>query len=1015
MRKHCLKRPLRLLTVLYFLTLSSITHAQVNPPIGSGPLKFASPSPLGLTLNDMSFSDNNIGLAVGVSGEIARTTDGGRNWQAIFYKYVTNTGTYALAQFQDVHFATSSVAYAVASGGLMIKSTDGGINWSPVTTPLTARGRNINALHFLNKDTGYIGGAAINTTNTTDINDAPKVYVTKNGGTTWDSLATPFVRQAGNATLNWNNQKEIHRIHFANDSVGYVSGSSGSDFSGGQSALLWKIEKGIITDYCLHRTKFGITATSGAAGNHTPSVQIYKGLVAVNDSLVLMSSLNNNLVLRVKTGKNDSTANAAPAIYGDYVKGRYEVVVSLTAFLPFLPATLANNVAGQMYNMRKGPDGKIYLTAGNSIVITTDNGTTWSYTKPIPNTVPYGHWGFSAVDVTPNGRIVIGGIHGMTYDSLPGTASWQTTYKNARPFFYALTNMDWADPCNGVVVGTRGAIIKTTDGGQTWVNNTNPVLNAADIGITNVAYPAVNNMFFTTPVTVYRSADQGTTNDAIFTEPNPNSFGFATNQFTMVGKDIAFIAAFRGSPVVERAVIFRSLNASAATPVWDTVKAFPTGNFAPNFKNIRFANKDTGYVTANRGKVYRTVDGGATWNDVSPDTTASGNSTATYSALSVVNGKTLFVGGNSRKLFKSTDAGATWTDLTMAAPAAPIPLFTSISTILMNDANNGYIYAGSLLLKTADAWATWTWEMPPAAFTSMTLYPKITAPIGNKKLYGVPGAGFGFGTPDFVNTNTSSFMEYGTAAVLAGVASTETSINATCTSLTGGSITITATGGIPPYTYSINGGAFQTSNTFNGLTQGAKTIVIKDAGCQSVTKTVTVGFTNNLTVNAGPDKSIVLGGSVALSGSSSNTPQTIQWTPANSLTGATTLTPVAKPDQTTAYILTVNDMGNCIAKDTAVVTVINECIKVMEAFTPNGDGINDKWMVTNGSNCSTKVSVSVFNRYGGVVYKNDNYNNDWNGTYNGKPVTDGTYYYIATISMIGGRIDQVKGNVTILR
>jgi hypothetical protein len=56
-------------------------------------------------------------------------------------------------------------------------------------------------LHFINKDTGYIGGAAINTSNTTSINDAPKVYFTKNGGATWDSLVSPFRRQQYNTTL----------------------------------------------------------------------------------------------------------------------------------------------------------------------------------------------------------------------------------------------------------------------------------------------------------------------------------------------------------------------------------------------------------------------------------------------------------------------------------------------------------------------------------------------------------------------------------------------------------------------------------------------------------------------------------------------------------------------------------------------------------------------------------------------------------------------------------------------
>lgn len=88
----------------------------------------------------------------------------------------------------------------------------------------------------------------------------------------------------------------------------------------------------------------------------------------------------------------------------------------------------------------------------------------------------------------------------------------------------------------------------------------------------------------------------------------------------------------------------------------------------------------------------------------------------------------------------------------------------------------------------------------------------------------------------------------------------------------------------------------------------------------------------------------------------------------------------------------------------------------MDAFTPNGDGINDKWLATtNSGSCTRQVIVKIFNRYGDVVYSNDNYQNDWNGTYKGKPVADGTYYYAITYRLINGNSIPVKGDVTILR
>jgi gliding motility-associated-like protein len=49
------------------------------------------------------------------------------------------------------------------------------------------------------------------------------------------------------------------------------------------------------------------------------------------------------------------------------------------------------------------------------------------------------------------------------------------------------------------------------------------------------------------------------------------------------------------------------------------------------------------------------------------------------------------------------------------------------------------------------------------------------------------------------------------------------------------------------------------------------------------------------------------------------------------------------------------------------------------------------------------------------VYESKNYTNNWDGTYKGKPVPDGTYYYVVTFKLINGREYTAKGDVTILR
>ena len=70
---------------------------------------------------------------------------------------------------------------------------------------------------------------------------------------------------------------------------------------------------------------------------------------------------------------------------------------------------------------------------------------------------------------------------------------------------------------------------------------------------------------------------------------------------------------------------------------------------------------------------------------------------------------------------------------------------------------------------------------------------------------------------------------------------------------------------------------------------------------------------------------------------------------------------------------------------------------IPEAFTPNGNGFNDNFVIPGIEGYKTR-SVSIYSRYGTLVYDSNLYNNDWNGTLlnSSTQVPDGTYYYIFT-------------------
>jgi len=102
-------------------------------------------------------------------------------------------------------------------------------------------------------------------------------------------------------------------------------------------------------------------------------------------------------------------------------------------------------------------------------------------------------------------------------------------------------------------------------------------------------------------------------------------------------------------------------------------------------------------------------------------------------------------------------------------------------------------------------------------------------------------------------------------------------------------------------------------------------------------------------------------------------------------------------------------------KDTSNVVSINvpakSIGKVVNLFTPNGDGINDTFFI-KGLNNYDDNEVSIYNIYGNQVFNQKAYKNDWKGTYNGSDLPDGTYYYVVKFST-SDKI--IKGSVDILR
>lgn len=146
------------------------------------------------------------------------------------------------------------------------------------------------------------------------------------------------------------------------------------------------------------------------------------------------------------------------------------------------------------------------------------------------------------------------------------------------------------------------------------------------------------------------------------------------------------------------------------------------------------------------------------------------------------------------------------------------------------------------------------------------------------------------------------------------------------------------------------------------------------------------------TVDAGPDRFLLKGNTIKLTPTVSDATATYQWSPATGLDDVTSKSPTVTGDVDMTYVLTVTDKRGCVATDTVNVKVAPKIV-IANTFTPNNDGVNDFWDIP-GLVAYTGATVDVFDRSGQKIFHSVGYGVPWDGTYNGKPLPFGTYYYI---------------------
>lgn len=159
------------------------------------------------------------------------------------------------------------------------------------------------------------------------------------------------------------------------------------------------------------------------------------------------------------------------------------------------------------------------------------------------------------------------------------------------------------------------------------------------------------------------------------------------------------------------------------------------------------------------------------------------------------------------------------------------------------------------------------------------------------------------------------------------------------------------------------------------------------------------------------------GGEVELTVSPQNY-EIYQWSPDSNLTQPNASSTLAIVYENTEFIVLAENQYGCISYDTVFVEVKDlscdyESMFIPTAFTPNGDGVNDTWMVrTRGE---VTIELKIFNRWGEKVFESNDVQNTWDGTFKDNKAEVGSYAYYLTITCEGMTPYFTKGNITLIR
>lgn len=470
---------------------------------------WVNPTPTGYNLNDVCFVDEYIGYVVGDKGTILKTEDSGvtwttlttgslRNYNMAFF-ITENTGyitsgkflmkttdggqswseieTGAESPFSDIFFLTEEYGFLTATGTIL-KTTDGGISWTKALIPGY---KHINSIHFPSESIGYATGVL------------GMVLKTIDGGHTWETTIIE-------------NMLEMRDVFFVTNNTGFIAGEQGFSMKTNDGGITWSQ---LSTNYNLKELYF-LNGLVGFAISGSDLVKTTNG--GLTWSVVGMTDIGNfdfiseNKLFGVGAAgrlyKSEDqgvtfTNYSYSATYDHFSDIHFptpSVGYAITEWGDIVKTTDAGNnwsliSSGQfnrLFSLWFTTPDIGYIASGNSIFKTNDGGITWNEMIVSDTGVFY----YTELQfVNENTGFITSEYDGLIFRTDDAGVSWSVVYQNIND--QPVRAIQFLNQDTGFVA-LSNSVLKTTDGGQSWIEFT-------DFPIENI----FESMFFVNSQTGY--------------------------------------------------------------------------------------------------------------------------------------------------------------------------------------------------------------------------------------------------------------------------------------------------------------------------------------------------------------------------------------------------------------------------------------------------------------------------------------------------------------------------------